>query len=95
MSLYDRIKEDGLPIESRNAIFRAEMIEYRNALDHEVTHWEATPQLDELCSTESSLRIYREMWGHIAENGFPTSERCAAWAGMEGSSTEGGMVLPP
>lgn len=73
MSLYARIKEDGLPVERRNAIFRAEMIEYRNALDHEVTRWEATPDLDALCSTGSSLRIFRELWGHVAENGFPTS----------------------
>lgn len=72
MSLYSRIKEEGLPIERRNAIFRAEMTEYRNALDHEITRWEGNPELDALCSTDSSLRIFRALWGHIAERGFPT-----------------------
>lgn len=73
MSLYARVKEEGLPVERRNAIFRAEMTEYRNALDHEVMRWESSPDLDLLCSTDSSLRIFRELWGHIAEHGFPAS----------------------
>lgn len=73
MTLYQRVKEEGLPAERRNAIFRAEMAEYRNALDHEVMRWEASPDLDALCSTDSSLRIFRELWGHVAENGFPAS----------------------
>ena len=40
MSLYKRVKEEGLPVERRSAIFRAEMTAYRDALNYEVVRWE-------------------------------------------------------
>lgn len=72
MSLYARVRASDIPPERRAAIFRAEMTDYRNALDHEVLRWDSSPELDELCSTESGLRIFRSLWGLISELGPPS-----------------------
>ncbi len=71
MSLYARIKTEGLAPPERWSIFRSEMIAYRDALVHERVRWEMSTDLQELGDTTSALRIFRELWGHVATNGFP------------------------
>jgi integrase len=71
VSLYERIKSEGLAPRERWSIFRSEMVAYRNALVHESVRWEASAELNEVVDTTSSLRIFRELWGHVAADGFP------------------------
>lgn len=73
VSLYARIKTEGLAPPERWSIFRSEMIAYRDALVHERVRWEMSAELQELGDTTSALRIFRELWGHVATNGFPAS----------------------
>lgn len=71
MSLYARIQSEGLSLPQQQSIFRREMMAYRHALDHEKVRWEASTDLSDLADTASGQRIFRELWGHIAADGFP------------------------
>ncbi|MDF2496096.1 MAG: hypothetical protein K0S66_3030 [Sphingomonas sp.] len=70
-SLYKRIKTEGLAPLERWSILRSEMIAYRDPLVHERVRWEAAPELAEIGNTTSNLRIFRELWGHVAADGVP------------------------
>jgi hypothetical protein len=70
MSLYKRVGE-GLTPPQKWGIFRAELTAYRNGIRQEVLRWEDAPEPEELCSTVYSLRMLRELWGHISNEGVP------------------------
>lgn len=80
MSLYERIARDGLTIEQRNTVLRAEMRAYRDSLEHLSAEWQFRPAWAEVTDVDADLQVYEVIWGAFAKTGVVDGKPSVAYA---------------
>jgi hypothetical protein len=58
MRLYERVARDGLTVDQRDTVFRSEMREYRDALEHLSAEWQFRPALAKVTDVGVDLQVY-------------------------------------
>ncbi|MBA3526390.1 MAG: tyrosine-type recombinase/integrase [Sphingomonas sp.] len=80
MSLYERVERDGLTIEQRNAVLRAEMRAYRDGLEHLSAQWQFRPAWAKVTDVDADLQVYEAIWGAFARTGVVDGVPSIAYA---------------
>lgn len=57
MGLYERVARQGLTGEQRDAVLRAEMRDYRDALEHLTAEWQFQPAWAKVTDIDADLRV--------------------------------------
>ncbi len=80
MSLYERVERDGLTVEQRNAVLRAEMRAYRDGLEHLCARWQFRPAWAKVTDVDADLQVYEAIWGAFARTGVVDGMPSIAYA---------------
>jgi hypothetical protein len=80
MTLYDRVARDGLRVDQRDAVFRAEMRAYRDALEHLAAEWQFKPAWAKVTDVDGDLQVYEAIWAAFAKTGIVDGVPSVAYA---------------
>ncbi|WP_374942229.1 hypothetical protein, partial [Sphingomonas sp.] len=69
MSLYQRVALDGLTVEQRQGVLRAEMRTYRDALDHLTAAWQHKRAWAKMTDVDADVGVYEAIWTAFAKTG--------------------------